>query len=1544
MSKVIKKLANLLLHTLSGVVLAVILLILTLAIAFSLPRVQSLAASKVVGWLSGKTNVEISIGAISIENLTRLTAENLYVEDLRGDTLLWVGKASALIDSKALLGNGGFVPRNVEAERVVMNLNEDAEYGSNIDTLINQILSHFPADTTTTSSVFAIEGAKVRDMRFRFYDPRFAGRTPATAIDYSDMDIHIASADFGKITIDGSDVILSDIENLNVVDRSGAGLQKSSLGSLTIGDALLDFRTVDFRSGGTRLNLPHLIIKGNDWKEYSNFCDKVTLSVDTRNSSLEPASAGKFVAELGYYATEGESISGIFEGTVNNFVADIAARLYDSDVIVIGEVKNLLHLNNLTADTDLYLDTTPTKVATIYESILHTPLPESIASNINRFDLLSLDGRIVYTPGRLLSDALLTTNLGEVDVKGVASFGGGRVGFDGRVSGSDINVGAILEEEQLGMADLGVVANLAVADGRVNGTAKASVERFGWNNYDFGNISLEASMEEGIIRATANSTDPNVSFSLEGESNIDTAQPEVNLILNAERVDFSAIGIAKPETTSWLSANMEASLTGSRLDDMVGRAMITNLTYASAADTLSTELVNIALAGGPQSKSFSLFSPIANIEYRSNASYGDVATYLTKTLPASLPLGKDSAASEDEGEGTEGNQNGSAERYGSRLYTADDYSSVVVNIKEGEALAAVLIPEGNLAPDSSLSIEFSPKSEEFALLLESDYIAVEDFVVSNLRIEGSGEGDNIHLSAESNEIITMGMAIPDIGIEATASTGNNVGLSLFFSNTDSALSGRLDVAGKLARNGKNELTATASLDNSFLISRNQRWEIGARKIDYAPNHIAIDNFRIGNSAEELLVNGVISNSPSELLSIRLTNISIGEWVELLASQGGIEGYIDGTIALYSLLQSPNGGGVMVASSLNAGGVEVDPLELGFRIPRGSSEAVIGLSNNHLDTRLATARYDYLTHTYGAEVNISSFELSLLNQLLGGTLSGTMGNGSVALSVEGQGNSIDIDGGINIENFATKVDFTGASYSAKELAIRFEDNKGIISPVRVEDGEGGWAEVAGYVDLSNLNSIGYGVSLEPHNLVAIDLAEGNPNGFYGKVYASGGARLTATPLATTITGAITTDGGSVFNLPLRGNNDFAGAEFVTFVDHSQQVAEDTTHLVARKKNELLGKKKRQSTESNTTVDLTLGVGTDTQLRLIIDPETENVIAARGVAELGITLDSRKNDISVRGDYQISEGYYDFNFQNLITKRFTINPDSYIRWSGDPLDANIDIGATYKLKTSLAPLLGGGSTASRSSTPVDCIVNLTGQLSRVDVSFDINVPTANTEYQSILSSYFSSQEMMATQFVYLLALGNFYSDTGASATTTAGAAGTAIGLDFLASQVSKLVSNDAYKFNLKYKAIDDTSSSYSVDFQTAIIDDRLLLELEANVDTGDYYQSINGDNNQLSGGGAITLMLDNSGDFYIKGFSRTIDRFDENQGLQENGIGLYYKRSFERLGDLWRKKSKPRTEGSEKSGIFADSPAPANTEGAEATSNEQPEEATSSNSDK
>ena len=45
-----------------------------------------------------------------------------------------------------------------------------------------------------------------------------------------------------------------------------------------------------------------------------------------------------------------------------------------------------------------------------------------------------------------------------------------------------------------------------------------------------------------------------------------------------------------------------------------------------------------------------------------------------------------------------------------------------------------------------------------------------------------------------------------------------------------------------------------------------------------------------------------------------------------------------------------------------------------------------------------------------------------------------------------------------------------------------------------------------------------------------------------------------------------------------------------------------------------------------------------------------------------------------------------------------------------------------------------------------------------------------------------------------------------------------------------------------------------------------------------------------------MIDRAGTLRLKGFTHTIDRFDENQGLQETGIGIYFKEDFNNSRDL------------------------------------------------
>ena len=639
MSKVIKKLANLLLHTLSGVVLVAILLILAVAMSMSLPRVQTFVAQEATEWLNRKCGVNITVGAISLENITNLTAERVYVEDLMGDTLLWVGKLSGKIDREALLSEGKFVPYDIVAKDSKFYLMTYEDRTTNIDNLILRIESAFPTDTTSTNSLFTIENVSAENLRFKLYDERLAGKTPPTAIDYSDMDIAVESADFGAITIDGPDVIFSEIENINAVDKSGAELHNSSIGSLLVGWGLLDFKDIDFLSGGSHLILPSLTLRGEDWKIYQKFNDNVRLTLHTTGSTIEPKSAGKWVAELGTFGLSGSNITGVFEGTINDFEVDITGTLYDSEVVAKGGVKNIAKPEQMTADVALSLATTPSKVANIYRSVLHEPLPEEAMVWIEKFSTMKVQTATQLLPQhQVRTSTHLDTDLGGVEIDGTLEYGT-KTSFEGTIRSLGVNVGALLGNEDMGDADAKVSGKVQIEAKSIEGNIEASVERLGFKGYDFQNIDLRATLSDSLLQASLSSRDTNALLYAEGNGSLLAEEPEYNLNLNVERLNFGAIGISEKEQVAWLSGDMDASLRGSSLDQMVGRAMINNLTFASATDTLSTELVNISLAGGERDKSFSLYSPIIDLEYRSAASYGDVLNYLTKTLPSQLPLG-----------------------------------------------------------------------------------------------------------------------------------------------------------------------------------------------------------------------------------------------------------------------------------------------------------------------------------------------------------------------------------------------------------------------------------------------------------------------------------------------------------------------------------------------------------------------------------------------------------------------------------------------------------------------------------------------------------------------------------------------------------------------------------------------------------------------------------------------------------------------------------------------------------------------------------------
>ena len=1507
MSKGIKKVAKVVLHSLLGVVFALILLILGVALTFSLPRVQTFAAVELVEWLTQKAGVKASIDAISVSALSRVNIEGLYIEDLKGDTLLYASTASATIDREALLSRGELKPAGVKVDGAYIFI-ESKGKDSNITLLVEHIKSLLPQQNPEDVPPLVISDIELTNSRFRLFNP-IVYRPQKTGMNYADMDIHIERAESPQLVVEGG-VVEMELQNMRFVDKSGAKVDNGRIGMLTVGLRELTFDDIYIETMGSTLDVPRLAFDFEDWRDWIKFNSLIKMYLKVRNSVLTPEGLMTYVPDFFNVGTTLRNFGGTYDGVLEDFWIDAQGVLdQHGELKVSGRVVGVTDIATTTFEVDhLKLNTTSREAAQIYSNITAAPLPEAIAGWADKFDSLALD----LSGGGSMShqdfDLEVATDKGDLSVVGSSQVMSAKnIAFNGVIEAKQVELGKVLDVEGLGAITGRVDGELLVAEDYFDTQGSVEVDRVAYGGYEYRDIRLDGGYVGEVLKATLTSADPNMTLNLEAECDMSWLVPNYSFVLGVERADFAAVGLSGSNPVSRLSCSIEATGEGATLDELEARAMVNNLLYYSKADTLSTELINIVANNTAEGHALSLYSPLVDVEYRSKASYNSVIDYFGKTLLAKLPL-IDGKSGEQKSEAV-------ALADGS-LAMAEDLSTLMLNLKSDENLLSVFVPGVNVAPDSSLRLEFSPSADELQMQVDCGYFEMSDLFASEVMVDGTARGNRLELRAEAEQLLALGANFPQFVASASCVDGEKVGAALSFDNSESKISAHLEVNGSVGRDAEGAVRAEASVDDSWLKIHDQLWDVGAQRLYYVKDYAVIKDFAVLSGMRRLFVDGEIGSRNDQSLRVELYDLPLGELVGLLTDMEGISCRADGSVVLNAATSTPFGNGRIDLTNISFNGVDVEPLYLNVGKVQAANVVALGLVNRDKRSSLANVSYNLKNKEFDAAVTISEVELSVADALLGGAISGVGGEAAVDIEVVGGGDrQLSIDGRVGVDNLRAKVGFTGVEYASDPFEINFVNNRGELSQVVLRDGRNNTALLDGYMDMSG-DELAYGVHLVPNNLMVIDLSAEAPSPFYGSVFASGAVSLTSAGNATNIDAALATGDGSVFCLPLQGNSDFAGADFVQFVSAAEQNALVENDIVATRKMQFEGKSRKVNVPKNTNIDAQLKVGTNTELRLIVDQATDNVLVARGEADMNITLDSRKEGIEIRGDYQISEGVYNFNFQNIISKQFDINQGSYIRWNGNPLDATLDVAATYKLKTSLAPLLGNEVGSARSSTPVECIVNLGGKLSAIDLSFDINVPTANAEYQSILSSYFSSQELMATQFVYLLALGSFYSDSSSSTQgTSPTAAGTAIGLDFLATQVSKLMSNDSYKFKLKYNAIDDTSSSYGVDFQTEIIDDRLLLELEANVDTGTYYQTINPDQSQLSGGGSLTLLLDKTGDFILKGFSRTIDRFDENQGLQENGVGLYYRRSFDKFGDLWRKKAKKAESNSEKSTTFA-----------------------------
>jgi hypothetical protein len=215
--------------------------------------------------------------------------------------------------------------------------------------------------------------------------------------------------------------------------------------------------------------------------------------------------------------------------------------------------------------------------------------------------------------------------------------------------------------------------------------------------------------------------------------------------------------------------------------------------------------------------------------------------------------------------------------------------------------------------------------------------------------------------------------------------------------------------------------------------------------------------------------------------------------------------------------------------------------------------------------------------------------------------------------------------------------------------------------------------------------------------------------------------------------------------------------------------------------------------------------DAEIQLIFDPTVGDVISGTGDGNLKMNINTLGN-FQMYGDYTIRDGKYLLTLQNIINKKFNIENGSTILWNGNPLDAQININAIYKLRAGLSEIL---QDSSKQRVPLECKLMMSERLMKPNIKFDIQFPNADAGTREKIKSAinFDNELEMNKQVFSLLLLGSFFpSNSGNNALASNGVSSNTN--ELLSNQISNWISGVSKQVNLGFNYKNDQTSSREV----------------------------------------------------------------------------------------------------------------------------------------
>lgn len=1440
--------------------------------------VQNLLLRKVTARLSKELHTEISIKHISLSLFNRADLEGTLVRDQQKDTLLYAGKLKVRItdwffwkdkaDLKYIgledaiikqtrhdsVWNYQFIadyfassdttPKPKKQGGLQLNLKKidlknvdylkkDEWVGENMHVKVGSML--LDADNIDfNKSIFQVNEIELDKPLFTIQD--YEGRRPAqhraktkdTGMYFNSGDIFVqvgslkmtnGTFSIGKAkpnsdpgVFDGSNIVITKLSgtikgyvfskdtmraniDLSAHERSGFDLKRLKA-HFRFTPQIMEFSRLDIRTNRSQLR-NYYAMKYKDFNEdMSDYISKVVMEAHFTGSEVSSDDIAFFAPELRTWKKQ-VALSGRYAGTVDNFTVKNMFLRSGGVTYVSGDLsmKGLPDIDQTLITLDnANLQTNYTEASALLPAIKNINSP-----NLSALGNLQYKGSFKGTIRNFVTNGNISTSLGGMYTNiGMRFPSHAEPSYTGSLITQQFDLGKFINVPNIGKVSFnGKITGTSFELDKAKTTLDGNFDQLLFNDYNYSHIVFNGTIQKKNFHGELKTNDPNFDFTSSIEIDLNDSVPKFNVLGDLAKSNLQNLKLT-PNQKVQLSGLFDLNFRGKNIDEFLGSAKLLNATLIHDSTRLSFDSLSLSayvdtsaassryqLGGRVLAIQSNEFDVLLRGQYNILDLPNSFQLFLNKYFPSYVSAPQN----------TPKNQ-----RFLITLKTRefDRYAHLLDPRLSGFSNAMII--GGVNTKDSGV----------FYLRTNVPSFRYDRYRFENAQVQGRGDSIKVNLTGEIGKVY--------------------VGDSLYFPNT------RLNIQSQKDHSIVHIATsANTTLNDAQLNADVFTLEDGVR-INFQPSSFVVNDKKWNLEKEgELIIRRNFASAQNvhftqgfqtmdveteeeeggngNDLVIRLKNVNIGDFTPLITHKPRLEGIANGNVYLRDFFDTFKMDTEIKLSQfrLDNDSVGVVTLKGDFNKDPGKVNFEVHSENEtyHLSGKGSYNTKDSISPLV-VNTDLKGTKITILNELLDNLFTDITGNAEGQLTIKGNPSSPDLVGKVTLRQGGIKVKYTQVYYTIDSATFDFREGLIDFGRFTIRDKMKNTGEVRGRLYERGFKNMRYDFDMTTNKLLVLDTKAKDNQQFYGRAIGKASLSLKGPQenMRMYISGEVN-DTTQIYIPTYNSSKETADADFIVFKKYGTEM-------------------KQEKTESDTklSIDLDLSANRMAAIDVILDEQTGEVIHARGNGRMNISVPAN-GSMTMKGRYNIERGSYNFNFQSIIRKPFTLDGENnFIEWTGDPYNANLNIDAKYTAENvALNDLIGnqtfylGTNSGSLRGYrgEVYVIAQLRGKLSRPDIGFKIQFPQNSVakndnDLALFLARLESDNNEMLKQVTYLIVFDAFapYGDarTGSTLASTISSSTLNTISQLITSEFNKLLSNFLYRVTGdKSLRLDVGTSTYS-----------------------------------------------------------------------------------------------------------------------------------------